>query len=321
MWNVVVLPALIYELMGTAQGNSYVGYIEAAQGCINLIVALPIGWLADKTSKSAIVRLGGVLIPVAGGATMFAVVYGVGHRAEVMLSYWILFGAMCVWGLCYAIWGGPCQALLADSTPTGQRSWYFTKLAQLSFAANAAGPLVAIIIFALHGDRWELSTLRNVLLVGVGIEMLMTPLMMSVSDDCALEEEGDEPSETPAVIASAAAEPMTPARGDAADVPADVVPRAARTSSADARSSASDAVASPPNAAEEAPAAAVTAADAGATHGARLWLVPYVIFAQGLFVSLGSGMTIKFFPLFLCAAAVEPPPLQARPSQPDSALR
>ena len=33
------------------KGNSYVGYVEAAQGMVMLIVALPIGWLADKTSN------------------------------------------------------------------------------------------------------------------------------------------------------------------------------------------------------------------------------------------------------------------------------
>ena len=70
---------------------------------------------------------------------------------------------MCVWGLAYAVYNGPCQALLADCTPTGQRSWYYTRLAQVGLIASAVGPLVVIAMFVTHGDTWREEDLRNVI--------------------------------------------------------------------------------------------------------------------------------------------------------------
>ena len=35
----------------TPTPNTYAGYVEAAQGLSNLVVALPVGWAADKGSK------------------------------------------------------------------------------------------------------------------------------------------------------------------------------------------------------------------------------------------------------------------------------
>ena len=264
IWNGTVLAAFIYELCGTsragkAKGNSYVGYVEAAQGVIMLVVSLPIGWLADKTSKSAIVRFGGALVPVASGATIYAAIYGAAETSHFFTSYWILFGAMCMWGIAYAIFQGPAQALLADSTPTGNRSWYFTKNAQLNFLANAAGPIVAIAMFALHGDEWHPTTLRNVLIVGIGINVLMTIPMMLMRDDCALAEEmaGAAPGTAP----SAAPTSDTPESGGGY-------------------------------------ASAEAQANVHAQRSARLRRVPYVVFSSGILFALGSGMTIKFFPLF-----------------------
>ena len=271
IWNGgPVLASFIYELMGHKQGNAYVGYVEAAQGLINLIVALPVGYIADKYSKSAIVFWGAAAVPVAGAATIFAAFYGVAHESHVFVCYWLLFGAMCIWGFAYAVFGGPAQALFADSTPTGQRSWHFTKLAQIGFAASTVGPAVAVAMFALHGDTWSTTTLRNVLVVGVAIEVPMAFPMMLLRDDCALEAGGGSAAEetTPAPVVDSCAQGCS--GGGSAEPAGD---EAAASESADAAHKAS----------EESP---------------HIWMVPYVLFASALLLALGSGMTIKFFPLF-----------------------
>ena len=52
IWSNTVLASYVYELMvKTPTPNTYAGYVEAAQGLSNLVVALPVGWAADKGSK------------------------------------------------------------------------------------------------------------------------------------------------------------------------------------------------------------------------------------------------------------------------------
>ena len=111
-----------YDLMGGS--NTAAGIVEAAQGAANLVVALPIGVIADRHSKARVIALGGWLIPIAVGATSFAVIYGAAHADEPnarTLCFGIFIGAMCLWGVVSAISGGPAQALYADSIATGTR--------------------------------------------------------------------------------------------------------------------------------------------------------------------------------------------------------
>ena len=125
---------------------------------------------ADKGSKSRIVALGGLLIPVAVGLTSYAVIRGVGDAeaeddADRLTCFGIFLGAMCLWGVVQAISSGPAQALYADSTPQGQRSTYYTVLFGLYLLASTLGPLVTILIFTLqHSSEWKLGELRDVFL-------------------------------------------------------------------------------------------------------------------------------------------------------------
>ena len=159
VWNGTVLVALIYEIMG--KSNSYAGYVEAVQGLTMLIVALPVGWIADRSSKSKVIIAGALCIPVAVAATAFAGIYGVAHPKHSFLCFYVLLGAMVLWGTTYSIYGGAQQALLADSTPTQGRSWYYTKSSQVQLVASALGPIVAIGVFLAHGDQWDTASLRN----------------------------------------------------------------------------------------------------------------------------------------------------------------
>ena len=124
-----------YDLMGGS--NTAAGIVEAAQGAANLVVALPIGVIADRHSKARVIALGGWLIPIAVGATSFAVIYGAAHADEPnarTLCFGIFIGAMCLWGAVSAISGGPAQALYADSIATG------TRRSPSLFGAHARAP-------------------------------------------------------------------------------------------------------------------------------------------------------------------------------------
>jgi len=127
IWAGTVLVKFLNSLLGN---NAYVGYIEAASGAANLVVALPVGWCADRLGKARVARWGGAIIPLGVGLTAFAVAYGTAHPPSAdsdRLAMLALFtGAMCLWGTVNAVANGPAQALYADSVTTGERSQAYT---------------------------------------------------------------------------------------------------------------------------------------------------------------------------------------------------
>ena len=165
IWSGTVLASYLYELMG--QSNSFAGYVEAAQGVASLVVALPVGWLADRGSKARIIAIGGIMLPGAVAATSFAVIYGVDHQDDRLASFLMFVGALSLWGAVQAIQNGPAQALYADSTAAGERSKYYMISFVLYLCASVLGPMLTITLFVLHGDTWDLVSLRNVFLVGM----------------------------------------------------------------------------------------------------------------------------------------------------------
>lgn len=69
IWSGTVLAAFLFHI----GGNQFAGYAEAAMGMMSLIVGLPAGWLADRTSKAGIVRAAGLLVPAAVALSIFTV--------------------------------------------------------------------------------------------------------------------------------------------------------------------------------------------------------------------------------------------------------
>jgi MFS family permease len=97
VWNGTVLASYLYELMG--KSNAYAGYVEAAQGVTNLVVAIPLGFVADRGSKARVVAVGGLVVPIATAATAFAVIYGAQHVQHCFIAFYLFLGAMCLWGM------------------------------------------------------------------------------------------------------------------------------------------------------------------------------------------------------------------------------
>ena len=76
IWGSVVLSGFLFAL-GKAMGksneeNTLVGLAEMVQGLSMLVFALPIGLLADKTGKARVVRWGGALLLVTVAITLWA---------------------------------------------------------------------------------------------------------------------------------------------------------------------------------------------------------------------------------------------------------
>ena len=284
IWTNTVLASFVYELMSTTKTpNAYAGYVEAAQGIANLVFALPVGLAADKGSKSRIVAIGGLLIPLAVGSTSYAVIRGVqvaedDENDRRFQCFGIFLGSMCLWGIVSAIASGPAQAIYADSVVQGERSYYYTVLFSLYLLASTLGPIVTIFMFWLRGNDWTLPELKDVFLTGLALELAAAVCLFCFRDNCTLEQPdaaaSPKPNDELQSVACADGHEATGCTASTAPAPA-------------------------PAAAAAATAAGGEGEGGGGQPEVRgQWAIPYVLFASSLCFALGSGMTVKFFPLF-----------------------
>lgn len=198
-------------------------------------------------------------------------------------------GIMIFWGLGDGVVNGPCQALFADSTPSGTRSTYFTYQFVCYLSASAVGPLVSIILFQTLGDNWDMYHLRIVIYVGLILETGNAILMMLFDDNKALDE--DENEDQDANENENGNDEDGRRNGDGhedEEQQAAPAPVSLLSSSNDINNNATTTIT----------ATAVAAATDSIRLKKRQEWIPYIVFISGLISSLGSGMTVKFFPLF-----------------------
>lgn len=273
LWNGTAFAAYL-KLLGHDK-NGPLGDIEAVNGLASLITALPIGYMADKIGRSKIIAAGGILLLITS-VLQIGVCQWVGtsidsFTEEKQLTAMIAMGViMALWGVGDGIVNGPASALYADSIPEGKRSLYYNYLFVFYMVASAVGPLVSIMLFQTLGDVWDLYHLRLIIYVGMSIEIFNSLLMMLFDDAKAL----DEPTSEEATRGETSDEGCNDGAGQ--QVEGEVQ---------DAEVNDNAAV---PDASSSTPRTGVMT---------RRW-IPYIIFFQGLIMAIGSGMTIKFFPLF-----------------------
>ncbi len=89
IWSGTALVAYLYAKSNGR--NSSVGNVDAVWGMATLLAALPIGYLADKYSRDAVCKLGGVCYIFAVVATLYVV-------ANDMSLYYMWF-IMGLWGI------------------------------------------------------------------------------------------------------------------------------------------------------------------------------------------------------------------------------
>ena len=238
LWSNTVLSAYLFLLC--KDRNAPVGQAEAVSGLSTLFTALPVGYLADKYSRSGVIAFGGVSYFLAMALTLFAILY-TEHEAHAFLTICV---ALALWGLGGGIISGPVQALYADSVPQGDRSKSYTYMFAAWLLPSCVGPLISVAMFARLGDHWDLKMLRPVFVVGIALELPVAITMFLFRDKDALERAEHDNQE--------------PAGADAAE---------------DLR--------------EEIRWGPL-----------RHRMIPYIMFCGDILISLGSGMTVKYFPLY-----------------------
>eukprot|EP00816_Leptocylindrus_hargravesii_P013178 CAMPEP_0196808784 /NCGR_PEP_ID=MMETSP1362-20130617/8774_1 /TAXON_ID=163516 /ORGANISM="Leptocylindrus danicus, Strain CCMP1856" /LENGTH=652 /DNA_ID=CAMNT_0042183249 /DNA_START=348 /DNA_END=2306 /DNA_ORIENTATION=+ len=194
LWSNTVLAVYLKDV--SHGGNKFVGFMEMTNGLAAIIAALPIGYLADKYSRSRIIRYGGVVLLIAAVLDS-GLVSWIGCSEDVILDdlpqrkLWIALFVIseCLWGIGGGIVDGPAMALYADSVPAGNRSYFYVVLHRWHMISTAIGPLISVILFAIFDDTWDLCVLKNIIFIGLGVEVCSAFFMLFFRDDKALNEE------------------------------------------------------------------------------------------------------------------------------------
>ena len=320
LWSGAVFAAYLKRLGN--EENSIVGDIEAVNGLAVLFSALPVGYLADRCGRDKLIRAGGVLFMVTALLHGWVMTW-IGTDETQMsnskrnASLYILSVVMGLWGIGGGIVSGPAQALYADSTPVGERSQYYHYLFVVYLVSSCLGPIVSIILFQKIGDTWNLYQLRTIVYVGLGLEVTNAILMMFFDDSKSLDENG--PPAAADTTEGTSALPDASSNGGTTQEEDNENGCACCNGSQDEAEGGKMTGSGPSGQAQEqdltepllatgqngttVASSTVTSSAAADEGGANLstdyrWLIPYIIFVGSLVFAIGSGMTVKFFPLF-----------------------
>ncbi len=168
------LSAYIYLI---TQRNSVVGFVQGINGTLQLLVALPAGWAADKNRRDAVLRTGagvGLLGGVALGAAMLS---GAGAPA--------IAAAMALLGVYRGFYNPALEALFADSVQSGRTGPYTYRHVAMVLSSGA-GPLLSLLVFLRLGDAWSVDDCRVVVCIGLVVMLPALAMMCFFDDDKAM---------------------------------------------------------------------------------------------------------------------------------------
>jgi MFS family permease len=186
IWNQNVLATFAFLLR---DGDpKAVGFMTAAMGLSQLLVSFPSGYLADKYRRDSMLKVASIIGVAAVTTTIIAL-----HHS----SYTYLVVALCVWGFFWGVANTSLSALFADSIRDGQRAHFFTTRSVLINLGNVTGPLVALIMFAALGDKWTIRACSTVMAVGQLICLPAVFLLCFLNDDAAVPENEETSRQAP----------------------------------------------------------------------------------------------------------------------------
>jgi MFS family permease len=318
IWSSVVLSGYLLALAGamgqSAKGNTLVGTAEAVQGLTQLLTALPVGFLADTWSKSKTMKLGGAIMLLTIALNLWALLdinrWADENNTVASRCFIILVVALGLWGLVTGISYGPSQALFADSIPRGKRSEMLTWLYSFYLLSSAVGPIVSIVLIltvSANAEDWSLKEIFPVFFLGVCLEIPAALLMFFFNDKYVVPEESSPgPTSTAEPVSEVLASSAEIGNGHLATAPVPSVgangcetdtetPPCLNGHNDDTNEIGGVDQAPLLGRGEESDEALNALAR---TRKKYKGCIPYVIFISSLISSLGSGASVKYFPLF-----------------------
>lgn len=173
-----------------AGSTAAVGAAEGVQGIGMALAAVACGFLVDTWSFRCdrVLRFGGLVGLVSCGGFFLALGLDTIDDNSRYLVVTIALGVMGVFqGICSTC----LDTLFADSVRTGRRSKFNTIRFALTQLSSVAGPLICIVLFTRVGDEWTVSRVKHVFLVGIGLNVVPVILVFFMSDDHTLGDDSE----------------------------------------------------------------------------------------------------------------------------------
>lgn len=160
-------------------------YYMAFEGVAQFLAAATTGAVVDMYRRDQLLQVS-FFIGIAANVVTFLSSY---HQANSQLWWWLLVAvAPVLWGIFDGIGLTTSLALFADSIPDGQRSHYFTlQTVATTGGGQILGPIGALIIFAVLGDKWTVADCSKVICVAQFLLIPAYALLWCFSDDDKLE--------------------------------------------------------------------------------------------------------------------------------------
>jgi MFS family permease len=172
IWSQSVLAAYVYLLRN--QNAQAVGYSTAVMGACQLAASIPSGFLADKYRRDT-------LLKCSSGVAISAII--VTTAACYYESFFYLTVALALWGCFWGVANTALMALFSDSIPLGDRSLYFTQRSIAIILGNTTGPLCALIMFILLRDEWTIHACASVVIIGQVVSLPAVVLLCFFQDE------------------------------------------------------------------------------------------------------------------------------------------
>jgi len=177
IWMGNVLSSYIFLIAG--ESNELLGLTSAITGLAMTCTVLPAGVLADKISRTMMLRTASVFGFFGVMSAIFAQdLYGI-------------FVALLFWGLFQGINRPALESIFADSVESGNRSKIYSWSHLVRNFAMAAGPFVNVFLFLIIGDVWEIEILKIVMIIGLLISLISLGFLFLFDDKKSLGAESE----------------------------------------------------------------------------------------------------------------------------------
>ncbi|MCF7913035.1 MAG: MFS transporter [Candidatus Cloacimonetes bacterium] len=159
--------------------NELLGVTAGVSGIAMTAIVFPAGFMADKYPRDLILR-------ISAFAGIFALFFlGIAHSIIMILI------ALFLWGAFQGLSRPAFESILADSLPTGFRSRTYSRLHLVRQLSMSAGPFLNVLLFIVFGDKWDITILKSVMYVGIGVSLLSTSVLFFFKNERSLGEESE----------------------------------------------------------------------------------------------------------------------------------
>ena len=178
-----LLMGTIFSVFVKAVGgsNESLGFASTFGGVVLVFALVPSGYLADKFNRKIVIRTGLVFLLLG-----FIGFLESNNIIDIFLSFGII-------NIGNGMLRPGREAMIADSVITNQREKVYGQLYFIQQAANGVGPLLAVFMFYVIGDNWNIETLKQVIFIGVLILIIGIIIMFFMQDKYSY---GDESEST-----------------------------------------------------------------------------------------------------------------------------